>query len=257
MNMQDNELDKLFRSKLGGLEMQPSAHIWDNINASLGQEKKRSWTPVLSIAATLLVMLSVGTWFLLDKPAKVEQGQVANRINKTNTVKQTQPEDKAETPALKSDVQPETIATQPVNNIAAIKHQVTLKPEATNISKVELVKDAVPSSESNQPAQVLAAIPTNTVPNAVVPEMTLSAKTIDIEPTALKSVNPVVPTVVMAQQPEKKKKRGIHSLGGIINAVVSAVDKREDKFIEFTETDEDNANITGLNLGLIKVKKDK
>ena len=257
MNMQDNELDELFRSKLGGLEMQPSAHIWDNITASLGEEKKRSWTPVLSIAATLLVMLSVGAWFLLDKPVKVEQAQVANRINKTHAVKQTQPVDQSET-AVQNEIKPGAIVAQPSNNIAAVKHQSAVKKGAANISKApEFVKENVAAPDHNEPVQALAAVPANTVANPVVPEMTLSAKTIDVEASAIKSINPVVPLAVTAQQPEKKKRRGIHSLGGIINAVVAAVDKREDKFIEFTETDEDQANITGLNLGLIKIKKDK
>lgn len=257
MNMQDNELDELFRSKLGSLEMQPAAHIWDNINAGLGGEKKRAWTPRLSVAATLLLMLSVGAWFMMDKPAKVEQGQVASRVTKPNAVKQTEPENQTERPVVRRNVQPGIVASPLVNNIAAIKHQTQLKQEAKILKEPEVIKEATLAIENDQTTQVLAAVPASAVTNPVVPEMTLSAKTIDIEPTAIKTVNPVAPAIVMAQQPEKKKKRGIHSLGGIINAVVAAVDKREDKFIEFTETDEDNANITGLNLGLIKVKKEK
>lgn len=257
MNMQDNELDELFRAKLGGLEMQPSAHIWNNINATLGEEKKRPRGRVLSIAATLLVLLSAGTWFLLEKPAKVEQGQVAGRVNKTDAVKQIQPQTQVETP-IKTEVEPVEAVTKPVNNIAGVKRQPVVKQETVNISSTpEVVKETVIAPESKQPEQVLAAVPVSTMSNRVVPEVALTAKTIDTLPSALKSTNAVNPLAVTAQQPVQKKKRGIHSLGGLINAVVAKVDKREDKFIEFTEVDEDNANITGINLGLIKIKKDK
>lgn len=256
--MQDNELDELFRSKLGGLEMQPSAHIWDNINATLGQEKKRPWLRTLSIAATLLVILSAGTWFMLDKPAKVEQGQVASRVKKTDAVQQIQPDTQVETPA-KTEVEPVAAVTEPANNIAVVKRQPVVKHETANIPNTPggVKETIVAAPQNNQTEQVLAAVPVNTMSNRVVPEVALTAKAIDTLPSALKTTSPVNPLAVTAQEPEKKKRRGIHSLGGLINAVVAKVDKREDKFIEFTETDEDNANITGINLGLFKVKKDK
>jgi hypothetical protein len=46
-------------------------------------------------------------------------------------------------------------------------------------------------------------------------------------------------------------------LGGLINALIAKVDRRQDKLIEFSDSDDDDAesNVTGLNLGLIKIKK--
>ena len=55
-----------------------------------------------------------------------------------------------------------------------------------------------------------------------------------------------------AQQP---KKHGIRNFGDIVNLVVAKVDKRKDKVIEFSDDDEDGSSITGINLGVIKVKK--
>jgi hypothetical protein len=71
--------------------------------------------------------------------------------------------------------------------------------------------------------------------------------------------------VLIAQVPSKAapvvakpvKKHRIRSLGDVFNVVIAAVDKRKDKVIEFSNTDEDDATITGLNLGFIKVKKEK
>ena len=35
MNMQDNEFDDLFGSKLKNFEIEPSSHVWENIDANL------------------------------------------------------------------------------------------------------------------------------------------------------------------------------------------------------------------------------
>ena len=49
------------------------------------------------------------------------------------------------------------------------------------------------------------------------------------------------------------------SFGGLINAVVGKIDKRKDKVIEFNDDDDDDdgATVTGVNLGIIKIKKEK
>ena len=47
------------------------------------------------------------------------------------------------------------------------------------------------------------------------------------------------------------------ALGGLINLVIAKVDKREDKIIEFDESDEDESNLTALNLGILKIKRNK
>jgi hypothetical protein len=45
-------------------------------------------------------------------------------------------------------------------------------------------------------------------------------------------------------------------LGGIINTIVAAVDKRDDKLIEFTDNDDDDGSrVTAVNLGIFKIKK--
>jgi hypothetical protein len=67
----------------------------------------------------------------------------------------------------------------------------------------------------------------------------------------------VIEKTVITEETENAptKKRGIHSLGGLLGAIVAKIDKREDKLIEFTEGEGNTSTITGLNLGLIKIKK--
>ena len=64
---------------------------------------------------------------------------------------------------------------------------------------------------------------------------------------------------IFAKRGLKKKpaaKKRASGLGGIINTIVAVVDKRDDKLIEFTDSENDEgAKVTALNLGIFKIKK--
>jgi hypothetical protein len=53
-----------------------------------------------------------------------------------------------------------------------------------------------------------------------------------------------------------KKKRRMNTFGDMMNAVIAKIDKRQNKFIEFSNTDGDEATITSVNLGIVKIKKE-
>lgn len=255
--MQDNELDDLFCSRLGSLEMEPSANVWANINAQLGGSKKKSLVPVWSMAASVLIVLGIGTWFMVDKPAVTQPTQL--------TRTKTQPTSQMVKPLAPTTVQQAIVETEtargstsnawPVSRIARMKTTNKHVSPITNqeTETVVVTKEATPE----QPALVLAAVPERAVLRPVVPEMQLSMPAIAEDAANIKPVTPVTPVIAAVQPQKKAKKQGIHSLGGLINVVIAKVDKREDKLIEFTESDDDQANITGINLGILKVKKDK
>ena len=67
MNMQDKEFDDLFRSKLDNFELEPSAQVWQNIDNELSGRKRRSIFPILSIAASVLILLTAGILFIPKK----------------------------------------------------------------------------------------------------------------------------------------------------------------------------------------------
>ena len=70
MNMQDKEFDDLFRSKLDNFEMEPSAQVWQNIDAELdGKKKKGSLFTLLSIAASIIMLIATGILFMPKKVA--------------------------------------------------------------------------------------------------------------------------------------------------------------------------------------------
>ena len=71
------------------------------------------------------------------------------------------------------------------------------------------------------------------------------------------SKSQVIAQVPATEQTSKPvKKHGIRNFGDMVNLVIAKVDKRKDKVIEFSDTD-DGDSITGINLGVIKIKKEK
>jgi hypothetical protein len=72
MDMQDKEFDKLFSSKLEGLEIEPSAKVWKGINGELSGNKRKSLIPFLSIAASIIVLIAAGVLFIPKKDSVVK-----------------------------------------------------------------------------------------------------------------------------------------------------------------------------------------
>lgn len=261
--MQDKDFDNLFRTKLSGLEVEPSARVWDNISAELNGPQKRKLSPVWSIAATTIILLSVAAWFLTDKPVKVQQNQVAVQKKQTPVDSQSDENNiKTVTPdVIEQEIKAKVNKDVVINTIVHVKHS-TISRVTNKVKEVREPSTKSVAVQETSPVMVtetqpiLAAATTQPERQAVVPDMNLNSQRLTAEnisqPDVIKT-----PETVLARQPERKKKRGIHTLGGLINAVIATVDKREDKLIEFTETDDDQANITGVNLGLFKVKKEK
>src|SRR5436305_14821071 len=82
MNMQDKQFDDLFRSKLGDFEVQPQAGVWQNIDAELGGKRKKSIFQILSIAASVLILLTAGILFIPKKGVVKHNKQETNVIAK-------------------------------------------------------------------------------------------------------------------------------------------------------------------------------
>lgn len=259
--MQDKEFDELFRNKLDGFESAPSGMVWENINAQLDQKPRyRKLVPYMGIAASIIVLAAASVLFIPKKTGVQPGHQPKNIIAKNKT----------EQPVIKEQVQPKaqvpTVA-QPVkkeeNVIAHVKpHKAVPVVQAVDKSKVS---DQAISPKSDQP--VLAATsPKVDVIKPVVPEKTtpLVDKPIvnDAQVIAATSQPAATSTPADNNKPEemqvKRKHHEREGLGGLLNKLIAKVDKRKDKVIEFTDdADEGESNITGLNLGVFKIKKEK
>jgi hypothetical protein len=262
MNMQDKEMDQLFRAKLDNYEIEPSANVWANISSELNQTSTRkSYVPLLRIAASIVILVSAGLFFLPKKQA-VTNPPKNNKLAMNPVVKPAttvQPSVNQQTVNQVAPVQPVT-NVQPKQQIAAVSHHATVQQSTTIITKPEVaVVPQVTPVNNNQ--QLIAAVDNNknTVTNHEVPEGPI--KLIPAEDThdfITKSANAILASNPTDAGSEAKpvQKHKAHGLGGLLNKVIAAVDKRDDKIIEFTDTDEGDS-ITGINLGIIKVKKVK
>jgi hypothetical protein len=249
MDMQDKEFDRIFNEKFEDFEIEPSAMVWDNIAGELdGKKAKVVMMPWLSIAATALVLLGAGMFFL-------QKGETTTNQPKQNKLTASH----VETPATVTSAQPvEAIVTEPANNVAStVNHPHNVIPSVNNTPvQVTNTTDAgitqtEPVKNDNQPLIASVIDPASThVSTATVPDVTLTPRVLDATPQFVKPV-------IASQPATPVKKRGIHNLGGLINALVAKVDKREDKLIEFSDSDDDDtgSDLTGVNLGLIKIKK--
>jgi hypothetical protein len=265
MDMQDKELDMLFKQQLDDLEVQPSATVWQGINSELnGHRRKRILLPLLSAAAGVILLITIGILFIPKHPVKNGDAQHSNRIAKTtNPVKQ-----------------PTVVKAEAVVPPTTVPNKTTVNPVIAPVNT--LAQTNKPKTKSNLVQPIQQQSIENNLPVDAPADQPLLAQTPAIDHDVIKtsgrdtavSINPKpvilndkpqqalmaqveTPSVPVASTKPVKKHHRIRSLGDVFNVMIAAVDKRKDKVIEFTNTDEDDATITGVNLGFIKVKKEK
>jgi len=256
MDMQDKEFDALFRSKLDDFEVTPSPMVWDTIDGELNTgSRKRALMPLLSIAASIIVLICAGLLFI---PKDVKTGgkpKVKNEVAviKTHTENIAQAKDKPTLGVLKvSAGSKQQLAQVSVNKPA---WPPVIKRESVEIKQAQEIKtEEHPALAAiNKPGEIIAVVPDKTTPIAIAP----------VEENATFITQPAIaatqiPANIKNEATPVKARRRAHTLGDLINLAVAKVDKRKDKFIEFTNTDDDDeANVTGINLGILKIKKDK
>lgn len=250
--MQDKEIDHLFRSKLDNLEEQPSALVWGDITTRMDKGKP-GFKTYLSIAASLLLLLSAGLYFVsqINDTAK---NPVQIAVSKNNKPVKTIIQPVVNTPAV---MQPKAEIVVVKNTLKPLR-KLRVKPQRHALPEVAPVvvnAQHVQQLAQVQPAQKPADAVKFTVPDRTVPfnekieipeDVTFKSNTLAAQQL------PVAKT--MAAAPARKHR--IRSLGDLINVVVSKVDKRKDKLIEFSNpADEDETVVSGLNLGFIKIKR--
>jgi hypothetical protein len=261
MNMQDKEMDALFRAKLDSYEVEPSAKVWANISSELNQPAKRkSYVPLLRIAASVLVLVSAGLYFW-PKQQVVTNPPKSNRVAQTPVIKPaTGVQQSVNQPATDTVTQTTpAVNVQPKQQIAVMVHHTRVQEQATISTKpeVDVAKQATPASNDQQ---LIAAAGNNktTVISHTMPDGPIKLVPAEDTQEFTKPATSILASTPADAGSEGKpaQKRKAHGLGGFLNKVIAAVDKRDDKIIEFTDTDEGDS-ITGINLGILKVKKVK
>lgn len=262
MDMQDKELDRLFQQKLDDLEIQPSAQVWQGISAGLNTDKRRkTLLPLLSAAAGVILLITAGILFISKQPVKNNGRHHSTEITQASrpvkqsvavTVEPVVP------PTPAQNKIPANPVIAPVNNLAHVNKTKT-KTNLTQSIK-QPVATAQPPVDARTDEPLLANAPATDYPVVKTAAPDTATR---IGPKSAIINNEKTQPALIAQTPAQSapakpvKKHRIRSLGDVFNVVIAAVDKRKDKVIEFSNTDEDDATITGVNLGFVKIKKDK
>lgn len=259
MDMQDNEFDDVFRSKLDGFEAEPTGRVWEGIDEKLDTSRRRAiFMPILRIAASVILVTGLGVLFFVnrDKVAPVKGG-------KTGLVKVTQPQVKQPETGV-TVKQPVPIkTTEPQVTVNRIAH--TIVPEKQNqpvtTPQPQVVQKETPEIIKPREQPVLAAVEMPKKADIVKPvvpgpETPLVANTNENigQTKAPQQVTAQLPATDQVARPAKR--RGIHNFGDLVNIVVAKVDKRKDKAIQFTDSDDDESTVTAVNIGPVKINKD-
>ena len=260
--MQDKEFDDLFRSKLDNFEVEPGAQVWQNIDTELNGRKRKSIFPVLSIAASVLILLIAGILFT-PKKGVVKHNPVDSNNVAANKAKPTIVKPENVNPVATSVNREEQVAAvQTLVKHAASTHQpkVIVTLVEPNGQDQQVIAKEEPVKPEQQPVLAVANTKTEDNIKPIELEAALSAvKKADHDAT----INiPLQPVLASAPVPAGKatkpvaRKHGIRNFGDLVNLVVAKVDKRKDKLIQFTDSDDDESMISAVHIGAVKIKRD-
>ncbi|MDB5025914.1 MAG: hypothetical protein JWP78_3669 [Mucilaginibacter sp.] len=263
MNMRDDEFDDRLRQKLENFEAEPSAQVWQNIDVELdGKARKKRIFTILSVAASVIILIAAGILFIPGKEI-VKPGRHGKNDAALTRVKPSarKPENNAPVNVRRLKDIPVARAQAAATYIAGI-HQPGKKIAIPAAQSITDTPGPTAQSEPVKPEQqpVLAAVSQKADKIAVpVVEMPAEVKRTQINETPAFQLQPVLAseqTPAVKQNKPVVKRHGIRNFGDLVNLVVAKVDKRRDKVIEFTDTDDDQTTITGVHIGAIRIKKD-
>ncbi|MDB5154565.1 MAG: hypothetical protein JWR54_3316, partial [Mucilaginibacter sp.] len=241
MNMQDNKFDNLLREKLDNFEAEPSAQVWQNIDAELdGKARKKSIFPILRIAASVIILITAGILFIpkkeIVKPGRHGKNDAAIRM-KPSAIKT---ENSAPINIQRAKDEQVAKVQIPAKHIVRIQPKKKIAiPAAANIQDTRLTAQTAPVKPDEQPMLAAVSQKADKI-GAAVASTPVEVKQININETPDLQLQPVLASAQLPAVKQNKpavKKHGIRNVGDLVNLVVAKVDKRKDKVIEFTDTD--------------------
>jgi len=240
--MSDNDFDKLFREKFESLEREPSSSVWSGITGKLDGKKATRRFPTLWLsAASIVLVLGLGLMLFPERETIKLQGKASNNVSQSEGIKA----------APGKVVIPEVLENDlpHVSNKEEKRSEIVLANKAARAKTIYNVNnESIEAHSSEQmveePAKAdiedLSLIAQNNhdlTPSSEVEKMDLSL-----------NINTNIP-----DSSELKHRQKIKTVGDLVNFVVSKVDKRKNKIIEFSREDEGDI-VSGLNLGLLQYR---
>ncbi|TZF81294.1 hypothetical protein FW774_18650 [Pedobacter sp. BS3] len=240
--IQDKEFDTFFRQKFEGFEVEPAVNLWAKIADELdGRPVRKKRYSFLWMAASIIVVISVAWfWFRPQSQVIIQARKVKKPEATVSPVKQ---EEKI---PVYTAVKPD-ISTSHEKKVVKIPGRINNVDSNTSGNK-GIVLNGADSAATVQPSEKLAEIK-ETIPAVNVEQVTVPVAALR-QKQALAAVN--LEQGLSTDSVSQTRPR-IKSVGDIINFVVSKVDKRPEKLLQFQDSDE-GAEVTGINLGLVKYR---
>jgi hypothetical protein len=269
----DKELDGFFKSSFEDFEVEPSANSWDNITQKLDQKPAKKKFPIYwAAAASVAIVFGIGI-NLYQRPGEIIKLRPA-RGERVASVTKVRILDKKEEASTEADLPMENTSSIKVNHMQSNTAQLVPKSDHKEVF----------ASNNNNPEKNIFTDATKALQNNVLNAERVTNKTQELaqtKPIKVRSVTEqiladealknsksmeILPGKVLTAQlktdgylegdgtnPNRKSK--IKSVGDLVNFVVAKVDKREEKIIKMSKTEESDNEITGINLGLFRFKK--
>ena len=264
--MLDKEFDKAIKSSFEDFEVEPTAKSWENISAQLNEKPKGKKLPIfwLSVAASVVIVLSIGVNIYVKpiddiiklraqetpKVVVIKEGsnlQAANKKNgNTGNDKVVKTELNKGEKLVNSSVKTNKNQAEIAKNNSLEKNilpDATITPNA-NVLVVKKVEEVIAATKPVRKPTVTEKM--------IAEENAKGANIINNQTAFAINTNDEILNNEGAQSDRKVK---IKTVGDLVNFVVSKVDKREEKIIKVSKTEESDNEITGINLGLFKFRK--
>lgn len=246
----DKELDKLFQQRFEDAEYQPSADVWGKIAAKMDQKKSvsRSVPVFWMAAASVVAALGAGLWFY--RPVEVIRLQGAQQEMVENTQEDVV-KDLSTGEAVMDHVHPE-IKGFDFSKLASSEEKSFNTTEEVRLP--ERTSEVIPRQDAMASNNTRRNTPEIIQPKkeVKVARYTGDQSQLDVTQADMIASADVAEDELVAE-PEPIAPKRIRSVGSLVNFVISKVDRREDKIIEFKDSEE-GSEISGINLGLIKLK---
>ena len=159
--MKFNNIENQIKDHLENREIAPSRNLWDaieNENRSIEPQKKNTSKIWLSIAASLIILLSAGFFLLNDKsetPQVAQKDEPVKVDNTTNTAVENPIQEPTE--AIATHVLPTQKHEVEKQNSTPIESKSIAKEEVTTLSsKITINVDALKKEQENISKNVIA-----------------------------------------------------------------------------------------------------
>lgn len=153
--MSNQELDNLFKNKLEEFTQKPTRDLWGEIDEQLEPKKKPPFIWLLGVAASLLLLVSIGAFFYLNQNESIPYDKVLaqNNNDKVNPNLENETQVKIKTPIEN------TIQEKNTNQLKKVKALPITKTYAKPVSEGKIIAPIEKAEKAQNIASNDNAIP--------------------------------------------------------------------------------------------------